>query len=249
MAIERHIKTDAIILKTKISGEINKNFIFISPDIGINTATAFGAAKIKSRFCSTVEPFVTAGLFLYKNPNSSFYKLEDISNIISNDFIKNDLNYIYLTSFFAEILIDSYITQEEYKSYFYMLMYSLEILKEKSDLKNAFLFFTSKFLFLVGYNFDLKVCQKCNNTFNKYYFDFHRGGCFCDMHANNKEYLLLMKSASLWNEFLEKRYIYLKELSINDEDFKSLYRIIIYILINIFEKKLKTIEYINSIFC
>jgi recombinational DNA repair protein (RecF pathway) len=76
MGQQRHLSTEAIILKTSTSSEINKNFIFISPDLGIQHATAFGAAKIKSRFCSAVQAFTKANLFLYKSPKTDFYKLE-----------------------------------------------------------------------------------------------------------------------------------------------------------------------------
>src|SRR5512146_442070 len=101
MAEQRHITTRGIILKTFAGGEINRNFIFLSPALGIRTATAFGAAKIKSRFCAVVQPFIEGKFFLYKPPKSDFYKLTDASEVKSNDFIRKDLKFIYLTSFYS----------------------------------------------------------------------------------------------------------------------------------------------------
>ena len=100
MGQQRHLTTEAIILKIVTSGEINRYFTFISPTLGIQSATAFGAAKLKSRFCSSVQPFVKAKLFLYKSPKNNFYKLEDISDVTMNDFIKKNLSLIYIVSFF-----------------------------------------------------------------------------------------------------------------------------------------------------
>lgn len=248
MGQQRHLSTEAIILKTSTSSEINKNFTFISPVLGIQQATAFGAAKIKSRFCSSVQAFTQANLFLYKSPKTDFYKLEDIGNVISNDYITKDLKFIYLTSFFSEVFINCYLNPEEFKSYYYLLLYSLELLKVQGDVKKTFVFFVSKFLFLSGYNFNLNGCIKCGNKFDKYYFNSRLGGIFCESHSKIKNFILKQNAALLWKKFLEEKYLMLKDLRINDNDFRQLFPIMINLITSIFEKELKTINFVREMF-
>ena len=248
MGQQRHLTTEAIILKIVTSGEINRYFTFISPTLGIQSATAFGAAKLKSRFCSSVQPFVKAKLFLYKSPKNNFYKLEDISDVTMNDFIKKNLSLIYIVSFFNEIILDCYIGSEEFKSHYYLLLYSIDILYEKNDMSKAFLFFTSKFLFLSGYNFHLINCKKCGQNFENYYFDYKEGGIFCEKDASNKHFLLTKKSALLWKEFLNKKYLYIKDINIEQKDFLLLFPIITFLINHIFEKELKTFAGIKEVF-
>lgn len=248
MTQQRHLITDAIILKTTPSGEINKNFTFLSPNLGITNAIAFGGLKIKSRFCSSVQPYVNATLFLYKSPKYSFYKLEDISTVQTNDFIKKDLKFIYLVSFFYDILLNTYITDDEYKSFYFLMLYTIEIIKEKNDIKKAFLFFTCKFFFLSGYSFYLANCKTCKNQFDNYFFNPIEGSIFCSVHAKNKIFVLKNTTSLLWSQFINEKFIYLKEKVINDKEFYSLLPIIILLLKQIFERELKTFNYINEIF-
>jgi DNA repair protein RecO len=186
MGETRHFITEGIILKTMHTGEINRNFLFISPVLGIKTATAYGASKIKSRFCSVIQPLVKAKLYLYKPQKSDYYKLVDAGNVMLNDFIRKNLNYIYLTSFYCEVFLSSYISNEEYKNYYFLLLYSLELLENYNDAVKSFLFFTSKFLFLSGLDFNLNACHACGKEFTKYYFDYSQGGIFCETHAEKK---------------------------------------------------------------
>lgn len=248
MAEQRHKQTEAIILKSCLTGEINRYFQFISPEMGIQSATAFGAAKIKSRFCSSVQPFVKARLFLYSNPKNNYLKLEDISDISSNDFIRKDLDLMYLFSFFGDVFMNCYISEDEYKNYYYLLLYTIDILEKYNDLHKALLFFTSKFFFLSGYTFNLTCCKNCSSKSEKYFFDFKEGGIFCEHESVSKRFPVSCSAIDLWSDFLEKRFVQLKDVKINKDHFNELYPIIIHLTDSIFEKKLKTLKNINDVF-
>ncbi len=248
MIKERHITTDAIILKSSNSGETNRIFTFISPDMGVVRATAYGAARIKSRFCSSIQNFVRARLFLYKNPKTNLYKLEDIADVDTYDIIKSDLNFIYTGSFFTELILNCYLSGEEYRNYFFLVLYSLDIIREKKDFKKAFLFFVCKFLFLSGYNFNLGACKKCRKIFDYYYFDTTDNGLFCENDARSKRYKIYEPAASTLRDFFEKKYIFLKEVEVADYIYKQILPLFEELIQNIFEKKIKTITLLKGMF-
>ena len=247
MGEDRHFVTDGIILKTSTSSEINKNFTFLSPVIGVQNAIAFGAAKTKSRFCSSIQGLVKAKFFLYKAPKTEFYKLEDISAVESNDFIRSNLENIYLSSFFSEVFLDSFISIDESRNFYLLLLYSLEILKESSDARKSFLFFVSKFLFLSGYNPNLTSCKRCREEFDLYYFDCLEGGIFCETHADDKKYSISKDTVELFKSFLENKYLDLKDKEISLYGFNQIFSILIFLIKNIFEKELKTIPFLEAV--
>lgn len=248
MGQQRHIVTPAFILKTTGSGEINKYFTFISPELGIKNALAYGAAKIKSRFCPVIQPFVNTNLMLYRTPRSSYLKLEDFNNPQLNDFIKQDIKSLYLGYFFSDVILNTFISQEESKSFYYLLLYSIEILKEYHDVKKAFLFFTAKFFFLSGYTFYLGNCKACKRETESYYFNFKAGGVFCDFHAPIKKFKISRHAAQFWKKLIIDKYVILKELTVDDHDFQEIYRITLFLMNSIFEKKLNTIKTLGMVF-
>ncbi len=240
----RHIITEGIILKTSQSREIDRFFYFISPDLGVTNAIAYGASKIKSRFCSKVQPFVSAKLFLYKSRKFNSLKLDDIASVETNEFIKTDIKSIYLASFFSEILLNSLLSNEEYKTYYYLLRYSYELLKNKNDIKKAFIFFTCKLFYLHGYNFRLNSCRKCNRKFNNYYFDFFNGGILCENHIDlkNKQFPISETASELLTAFINKKYLELRDIDINNKEFNMIFPIAVNSIKKIYEKDLKTIS-------
>jgi DNA repair protein RecO len=248
MGQQRHISTDAVILKTAIINEHNKRFSFISPVMGIQEGIAFGAAGNKNKFCSSVSPFVRAKLFLYKNHKSVYYKLEDISEVFLNDNFNKDLKSIYLLSFFSEILLNSFIGGEEIKNYYFLLLYSTELL-EKSRYEAAFIFFTTKFLFLSGYNYSLSYgCRKCGKEFDFYYFDHKDGSIMCFQDTASNKFKISKESVILWKDFFENKYSLLKTAGVEKGIFNELFPLITFLLMNIFEKNLKTIDFLKDVF-
>lgn len=244
----KHIKTEAIILKTTPVGEIHRNFVFISPDIGIQQATAFGALKHKSKFCATVQAFVRATLFLSRSNKSNYLKLEDIDNVSLNTFITSGIKNFYLASFYADVLLNSFFSPEEFKSHYYLLLYSLNLI-ENENIYASFLFFISKFLFLSGYKFNFANCIICNTTEEKnYYFDINNGGILCSLHAKNFSLPISQESCLFWNKFYTGKYLELKDVNIDEKCFKEIYKISMSILKTVFEKKLKTFSFLEELF-
>ncbi|MBP7552764.1 MAG: DNA repair protein RecO [Spirochaetes bacterium] len=248
MSYKRHIVTDSIILNVGVSREIDRSFTFISKEVGVNKTTAFGACKYKSRYCSTIQPFVKLKLYLYKNPKTEYFELKDISEPESSEFIKKDIRKIYIAAFFSEIIQKTYITPEEYKKYFYLLQYSLELLHSNDTLENALLFFICKFLYLSGINPALESCVKCQDSSAEYFFDFVKGGIFCSKCAANLNNRISAESAKIFRNFLTLKYTELKNNSVDIKIFNEIFYILIKILSNLFGAKLSTFDNVNSLY-
>ncbi|HNZ25765.1 MAG TPA: DNA repair protein RecO [Spirochaetota bacterium] len=247
MSYKRHIVTDSIILNVGVSREIDRSFTFISKEVGVNRTVAFGACKYKSRYCSTIQPFVKLKLYLYKNPKTEYFELKDISEPESSEFIKNDIRKIYIAAFFSEIIQKTYINPEEYKKFFYLMQYSLELLHNGDALKNALLFFICKFLYLSGVNPALESCLKCQNSSPDYFYDFIRGGVFCSKCAANFNNRISAESVKIFRDFLKLKYSELKNVTVDSRKFDEILRILVKILSNLFDAKLSTLDNIINL--
>lgn len=204
MAANRHIVTVGIILKTYIFREIDRNFLFISPELGVQRATAFGACKLKSRFCSTVQPFTSAKLFLYYNPQDNSYKLEDITEVNTNDSLKTDIKKIYLLSFWFDMICQSLFSAEDYKSYYYLAAYTMDLLPKTTNYKTSYLFFVCKYLFLAGYIPRLDGCVECGKQEGIFYFGLSHGGLVCSACASQAMLPISRQAIVLFDDFLQK---------------------------------------------
>ncbi len=244
----RYITTDAIILKYSKYGEQNRLFTFISPTIGVEQATAFGAEKTKSRFCSAIQPFVKLELLLNRNPKNNLLKLEEINNVDINSFARSDIRHIYLLSYYSDILLNSYISSSEAKSYFYLISYSFDIIVNSADLERSYLFFSIKYMFLSGYIYSFDKCKKCGNIDDRYYFDLNDNSFLCESCAKYKRYPISKEAAALFSLFFQEKYIHLKDVEIDKSYFNEIKNIVDLIFRNIFNKRLKSFELINQVF-
>ena len=248
MSQNRHIVAHGIILNTYPFREIDRNFVLISPELGIIRATAYGACKVKSRFCAVVQPFVSATFNLYYNPQDQSYKLEDIAEADTHDELRADIRLIYLVSFYSDVIRNSFIAPEDFKSYYYMLVYSLEILEQQHDLHKSFIFFAAKFLFLNGTMNISDGCCICGQNVETYYYDASRAGLVCHNCASSHRFALNRISAKLFGIFLTGRYTALRELDIPAECFGSLYGLLLALMKSFFDKPLKTIDNLKYVF-
>ena len=248
MSQNRHIVAHGIVLRTYLFREIDRNFVLISPELGIIRATAYGACKVKSRFCAVVQPFVSATFNLYYNPQDQSYKLEDIAEADTHDELRSDIRLLYLVSFYCDVLQNCYIAPEDFRAYYYMLVYSLEILSQQHDLHKSFMFFASKFLFLNGTLNISDGCCACGQNAETYYYDAGRAGLVCHNCASSQRYPLGRISAKLFGVFLTGRYTALKELDIPSECFVQIYSLLLVLIKSLFDKPLKTMDNLKYVF-
>lgn len=253
MPASRYLTTEALILSTKISGEQNKIVVFLSPQIGVAQGIAYGGARLKSKFISSVQNFNKVQLYLYRTPKSHIYKLEDISRVISNEAICKDLRGFYLLSFFSEVISRSYLSSEEYKKYYYLLDYSIQLLRSPgsgsdSMYHKSFLFFTVKYFFLSGYVFSTEFCKVCNQQFQTYFFDPVRGGVVCEKHASSRRYGLSDKEAKILGWYFKKKFPEIQELDNEDCTFSSLFVLLSDFMKTLFDNRIKSLSMLSTLF-
>ncbi len=205
MSLEKHIVTDGIVLKTTLSGCYNRIADFITPDRGVLKASAYGAMRLNNRFCSTLQAYTTAKFYLTRDSKSGFLVLKDISEVKPADFIANNLQKYYFAAMFSEILLATNISDHEFKSFYKLMQYSLELL-DNTDPYPSLMFFSAKYIVLSGYSFDINGCYECREQKNINYLDINRGGILCDNHAETKTLPLTRDDICIFKGLLNDKY-------------------------------------------
>jgi len=73
----RSISTQAIVIRRERLGEFHKSLTLLTSDLGLITATAYGAYKMHSHLRVGSEPFTWSSTVLYHNPVKKSYKVTD----------------------------------------------------------------------------------------------------------------------------------------------------------------------------
>ncbi|MEE1290199.1 MAG: recombination protein O N-terminal domain-containing protein, partial [Spirochaetota bacterium] len=97
-----YFTTDAVLLKAVPNSDYNRLLYFLSPLVGIETCFAFGAQKIKSRFCSTTQPFTMLRLFLRRDKKTGLVGVKDVADVVTPQIIRTNLRAIYQLSFYSQ---------------------------------------------------------------------------------------------------------------------------------------------------
>ncbi len=104
---QRNFISPGIILRSRPSGEKNRRLEILTPQRGIVTATAYGAASQKSTLRSAVQSFHAGEMFFYTDPVKGYTKLRDIDLQFDFPGIRMDSKRLYGASLMAEILLVS----------------------------------------------------------------------------------------------------------------------------------------------
>ena len=104
----RSISTQAIVIRRERVGEIHKSLSLLTADLGLISATAYGAYKAQSRLRLGSEPFTWSAAHLYHNPVSKSYKVTELEINASFDGLQEDLARLAAASLWAEIVQKSF---------------------------------------------------------------------------------------------------------------------------------------------
>ncbi len=165
--MNRNIKTDSIILRSRRIGELHKGLSCLTRSHGIIDAIAYGAGKGKSKLAGLVDPFSLLHLYLYFDPVKDNYKISDIDQKMIFPNIRLELGKFYIASFWAELILKSFSGGGESEQVYPLFAQSLIILNkaDKKEINLILLQFIWRYLKISGFQSDTRHCAKCDYTF------------------------------------------------------------------------------------
>lgn len=241
-----YVITDAIILKTVVNGESNRFVYFLSPDMGVGTCYAFGAQRIKSRFCSSIVPFGQMKLFLHKSGKTGLFSLKDVSEVKTMDCVQKDLRSIYVLSFYSEVVRNTLMNSFDYKKYYFLLKYAMELLEREKTPEKSLLFFMTKLIVLHGQEMLCSVCRECGKAEGGVYYSSGSWGFFCKDHISGMEHrgkgkeignsivYLELEDAKAVDFYTASKYLTLKEKELKLKNQNSVMRVLFDIVCKIY---------------
>jgi DNA repair protein RecO (recombination protein O) len=159
----RSISTQAIVIRRERVGEFHKSLSLLTDDLGLISATAYGAYKAQSRLRLGSEPFTWCTARLYHNPVRKSYKVTEMEISSSFEGLQGDLGRFAAASLWAEIVQKSYGAGETSGELFGLFRDCLSVLEhaEASGSQSVTLQFLWRFLSLAGYQPDIAFCESC----------------------------------------------------------------------------------------
>jgi len=163
----RSISTQAIVIRRGRVGEFHKSLTLLTADLGLITATAYGAYKAQSRLRLGSEPFTWCTAHLYHNPVKKSYKVTELEISSSFEGLQADLGRLAAASLWAEIVQKSYGAGEMSGGLFGLFRDSLTLLENSDPAREQSLTlqFLWRFLGLAGYQPELNACDSCGAAF------------------------------------------------------------------------------------
>ena len=160
----RNISTHAIVIRRERLGEFHKNLLLLTSDLGLLTATAYGAYKMHSALRLGSEPFTASRALLYHNPVKNTYKVMELDIVESFAGLQGDLGRMSAASLWAEVVQKSYGAGETSDTLFRLLLEGLRILQDSDASLQPYLTiqFLWRFLTLAGYLPELERCERCS---------------------------------------------------------------------------------------
>lgn len=182
--MNRNIKTDSIILRSRRIGELHKGLSCLTRSHGIIDAMAYGAGKGKSKLSGLVDPFSLLHIYIYFDPVKDNYKISDIEQKKIFPNIRLELGKFYIASFWAELILKSFSGGGESERVYPLLAKSLIILNKsgKGEHNLILIQFIWRYLDISGFQSDINNCSKCEKSFSDneaIYFDERTNEIVC----------------------------------------------------------------------
>lgn len=183
--MKRNITADVIVLKNYRIGEHHKGVVMLTRNEGILQAVAYGAYKTKSKLRNTSSPFCASRCDLYYNPVKDSWKIVDMAERHYFPAIRESLERFYAASLWSEIILKSYGGGESGDRLFTLFFRGLSLLESEKSAESVdyiSIQFLWRYLWLAGFQPDLKNCCQCNKKteFSKFvYYNRIERGLIC----------------------------------------------------------------------
>jgi DNA repair protein RecO (recombination protein O) len=161
--MDRNITTYAIVLRRERIGEFHKSLSLLTSDMGLVTATAYGAYKMHSSLRLGSEPFTWSRLRLYHNPVKRSHKVMELEILASFEGLQKDLSRLAAASLWAEVAQKSYGAGDVSGGLYSLFLQSLQALDAAEPRREPYVTaqFLWRFLGLAGYQPDASRCDRC----------------------------------------------------------------------------------------
>lgn len=165
----RSVTTDAIVIRRERMGEYHKSLLLLTSDLGLVTASAFGAFKMQSRLRMGSEPFTHSRASLYHNPVKKTYKVMELDVKQSFERLQEDLPRMSAVSLWAEIVRKSFGAGDTTDALFSLFLGCLRRMgsSDSPDIPYITSQFLWRFLSLAGYRPDTGACDRCGRRFRE----------------------------------------------------------------------------------
>ena len=245
-----YFTTDAVLLKAVPNSDYNRLLYFLSPLVGIETCFAFGAQKIKSRFCSTTQPFTMLRLFLRRDKKTGLVGVKDVADVVTPQIIRTNLRAIYQLSFYSQMLLHTPMEHSDYKKYYYLMKYAIELLDMENGLEKSLIFFLSKLAVLHGQAMQVSFCRECRNAIRHKELFYSAGawGVFCHDHltgAASGVFKIKAEDAMIMDFYSTARFTAISETSLKLNDSATVTKIFIDMVNKIYGGTIKREWYEN----
>jgi DNA repair protein RecO (recombination protein O) len=145
------IKTEAIILKSADSNEVDRLLTVYSEKLGKVNVSAKGVKKLESKLRYSIEPITYVRMILVEGKN--FLILKD--SIISNQFLKIRKNpeKIKISRKLADLIDEAFIGEEKDENIWRLILYTFKSINEDEiSLKSVIADFQKNLIKLLGYD-------------------------------------------------------------------------------------------------
>jgi DNA repair protein RecO (recombination protein O) len=160
----RSFSSPAIVLRKNRVGEIHKGLSLLTPKLGLVSAIAHGAYKMKSRLRLASEPFGYVKVYLYHDPVKEQFKVTDLESIDLFECIRASVAKFFTASLWAETVLKSFGGGDSSRDLFRLLRDALCVLDTSpaGTETRVSVQFLIRFLSLSGYAPDLEGCSLCD---------------------------------------------------------------------------------------
>lgn len=152
---------EALVLSVRLSGESNREAVFLTGDGGLMRATVFGGAK--SRLRAYVEPYHSGELLIYRDPVKDFRKVSDFNVRSWRPGIREVLERSYAAAAVAETVITGHGGGGDWEAALSLCEETLDALDIASEetSRRTLTRFLWKWTALLGARPELDSCGDC----------------------------------------------------------------------------------------
>lgn len=192
----KFIKTESIVLKSRLIGESDKIVTLFTKTNGKVQAIAKGARNSRSRFLGSSHPFSIGYYVLFQGQN--YYYVDQWELIHSFLKMDDDILKFSYASYFADVVYKLLQEEERNINIYNLLKYSL-LLLEKGSVDDDLLtvLFNLKFVTLMGYMPEVDCCVSCGKKDGLMYFSPVKGGVLCSNCKNAADDIFYLKIETL----------------------------------------------------